>query len=118
MIVQKKKSPVVALPGLPEVKKRGVSLSKLIDARGKKKKAVTTNLIGKYLCLCGCGKRTDYTFCRGHVNKLRGWLIRLKAGEGTPKAVGMPLDLARRLGPWKEKAGGLIPTKKYDDLIR
>lgn len=75
-------------------------------------------LKGRFRCLCGCNGKTNNTFLRGHVQRVRGWLLRIKAGEGLPKAVGMPAELARALGPWKKSRTGLVPSKDYSKLIR
>ncbi len=75
-------------------------------------------LKGRFRCLCGCNGKTNNTFLRGHVQRVRGWLLRIKAGEGLPKKVGMPAELARALGPWKKWKTGLVPSKDYAKLIR
>ena len=104
MIVKK----AVSLPGV--VAKKKVAKKKITKKSRRAK--VRTNP-----CLCGCGELTAYTLCRGHIQRIRGWLLRLRAGEGSPKEVGMSAELARKLGPWKPKGDGLVPTKDYDSLI-
>lgn len=118
MAVEKQKGVGVAVPEKP---KGAAAIKKLMEksrAVHPSTKVGKGGLKGKYLCLCGCGGRTDFTFLRGHVQRVRGWLVRARAGEGQPTNLGMPLALAQKLGPWKKKGDGLVPSKKYDTLVR
>lgn len=66
-------------------------------------------------CICGCGELVAGYFKRGHVSGFNGKLRRIKAGEDTPIRL-LGRSLAGRLGPWKDKGNGQIPSKGYRDL--
>jgi hypothetical protein len=67
-------------------------------------------------CICGCGGKTGGAFVPGHDARFKGWLIKIAKGESKPSDL-MSASLAQRLGPWKDKGEGKIPSKTYKDLL-
>jgi len=67
------------------------------------------------LCLCGCNEMVPGYFKRGHVSSFNGSLRRIERGEDTPMRI-LGRSMAMRLGPWKNKGTGQVPSKSYKDL--
>lgn len=110
------KSKVSAMPIAGKQRSKGKAARPGASAKGgAKTKAKAKASTGELDCLCGCGGKTARYFVPGHDARFKGWLNKIKKGEGKPSEF-MPASLVRALGPWKDKGDGRVPSKSYRDL--
>jgi hypothetical protein len=104
---------------MPAKAKSKVSAAPVPRDRTKKaktaKKTAAKKAKGTFKCICGCGGTTGGYFQMGHDARFKGWLLKIRRGEGEPKDFMKP-TLVKALGPWKKKGAGKIPSKQYQDL--